>query len=219
MPRIEEHAEQLSMAQFLLEHKSFPKGTEPDITGRRCDTHGAKLINTKWLGHVDRVFSNVSSTENEQFKQCPPELDRSALKKFSEICDKEEVQKLFTSANSYQAESVKHWNEHIENVTVEEKKAKSEAASDAAIAKKLGYNRFAIESVWVEGRKRLTNDDIKRKRTAARKRAQRKAAINEAVGLALASKKERGRVVFKEEVRCDVSPWTEHVKTMFPNMY
>ena len=95
---------------------------------------------------------------------------------------------------------------------------KETRAEDEKISKKLGYNRFMIESVWVAGRQRLLTDNVMESRTNGRKRNDRKMKINVAIRDA-AAHAPSGANTFKEEVRGDTAIWTKKMRSKYPDLY
>ena len=68
------------------------------------------------MSYIKRAFP--SSTDGEDYlEHCPPEFDKSVLKKFSQRSHSAKAKLLFNKAKSFQKKVVKSWNPNIENRT------------------------------------------------------------------------------------------------------
>ena len=90
---------------------------------------------------------------------------------------------------------------------------------DDAVSKKLGYNRFMVHDVWKVGKERLLKDDIKNKRSAAKKRTERKRMLNRAIVQSAADNINDVDTEFKEVSKVGVAPWTRKTMHLFPDLY
>ena len=85
--------------------------------------------------------------------------------------------------------------------------------------KKLGFNRFMIESVWKVGRGRLAKDNVRKARIDAHLRKERKMRINRDVGNPMSKRKAAVNSISKNEKNVEQPPWTKLAMKGFPQFY
>ena len=87
------------------------------------------------------------------------------------------------------------------------------------MSKKLGYNRFAINSPWIHGKKLLKKDDVKSTRQNGYLRSQRKRSVNKIVANFNKQQKESAKLDMKEEKDVTMPSWTKTVMKLHPHFY
>ena len=87
------------------------------------------------------------------------------------------------------------------------------------VSKKLGYNRFAINSPWIHGKKLLKKDDIKSTRQNKYLRNQRKRSINKIVATFNKRQTDSSNFEMKEERNVAMPPWTNTMMKLYPHLY
>ena len=90
---------------------------------------------------------------------------------------------------------------------------------DSAVSKNLGYNRFMVHDVWKVGRSRLEKDEVKRSRLSARKRTNRKRAVNSAIIRSVAETNSAPTCVIKGDMDVERSSWSKKSIELFPDLY
>ena len=87
------------------------------------------------------------------------------------------------------------------------------------MSEKLGYNRFMVESVWVVGRKRLLEDDIRKKRISALVRRQKRESVHRSVATFVTDRKEKNMRDLKRDKKYPQPPWVAQVREKFPHWF
>ena len=114
-----ENKDQLSNAQFFLQHPNMTSAEASCHKGARIRSYSKKFCLGKWLEQVSRVFNpdDLQMSEVTPILTIPKELNINNVQEVSSLCGSPSVRKFLHQAKSFQRDAVKKWNPEADEPT------------------------------------------------------------------------------------------------------
>ena len=107
----------ISRADLFQKHKTMPEPEAPCKKGDRTCAYMHLMEQSKWIGHIRRVFGSNTEMEEARDKFLPGKFDKTLIDDFKETCLSENMDSFFKEVSEFQRDSVRLWNPHADEVT------------------------------------------------------------------------------------------------------